>query len=69
MAYYKATIEILVNVADETHACDCISEALRPLLREFAGPDSSVIDWRYAGAEGYPDEHNGDGFEYATATA
>lgn len=36
MAYYKATIEILVDVGCEAEACDCISETMRPLLREFA---------------------------------
>lgn len=63
MAYYKATIEVLMWVDGEAEACDCISETMRPLLREFAGPDSAVIDWRYApGGDPAPDA--GVGFEY-----
>jgi len=62
MTYYKATIEILVDVEDEASACDCIAEAMRPLLREFT-PSSSVIDWRYLADA--PQPHDGEGFEYA----
>lgn len=67
MALYKATIEILVDVDGEGEACDCIAESLRPLLREY-DPQSSMIDWRYAG-HGGPDPHTGDGFEYAATAA
>lgn len=48
---YKATVEVFVAVNSEGEACDAIAEALRPLLREFAGPESCWIDWRYAGNE------------------
>jgi hypothetical protein len=68
MRYMKAAIEILLEVDDndEGQAADAISEAMRPLLREFA-PGSSIIDWRYAGGvEGYAEPHDGAGFEYAT---
>lgn len=44
---FKATIHLFVDVEDEPEACDCISEALRPLLRRFE-PESSVVDWSYA---------------------
>jgi hypothetical protein len=60
---YKATIQILVDVIDEAEACDCIAEAMRPLLREFS-PDSAVVDWRYI-ADGAPIPDDGRGFEYA----
>jgi len=43
---YKATIEILVDVANEIEACDCLSEALRPLLKIYE-PQSSIVDWAY----------------------
>lgn len=64
MAYHIATIEILVDTSDEADAADCIAEAMRPMLREFA-PGSSVIDWRYADAASDPQSHDGTGFEYA----
>lgn len=64
MAYHIATIEILVNTDDEADAADCIAEAMRPILREFA-PESSVIDWRYANTASEPQPHSGTGFEYA----
>lgn len=64
MAYYKATIEILVDVGCEAEACDCISETMRPLLREFES-NSSVIDWRYVDPARDPEPHDGSGFEYA----
>lgn len=71
MAYYKATIEILIDIPDDEpnpdgFAADAISETMRPLLREFANEQSCWIDWRYAGgAEGYAEPHDGEGFEYA----
>lgn len=64
MAYYMATIEVLVDVDDDGEACDCIAETLRPLLREFS-PGSPVIDWRYAASTFHPTLHDGSGFEYA----
>lgn len=71
MAYLKATIEILINVDCEAEACDALSETLRPHLREFAGADSCVVDWRYASggtaSDWQPD--SGEGFEYAEARA
>lgn len=60
---YEATIQILVDVNDETEACDCIAETMRPLLRKFS-PRSGVIDWRYT-ADGAPTPDDGRGFEYA----
>ncbi len=66
MAYYKATIDVLVDVADEAEACDCIAEALRPLLLRFM-PGSSVIDWRYSDAASMPEPDTGADFEYADA--
>lgn len=67
MPLYKATIEVLVDVANEDEACDAISEAIRPMLRTFE-PSSSWIDWRYAnGGLNVPYEHDGQGFEYADA--
>src|SRR4051812_16065583 len=64
MAYFKATIEILLDVDSETDACDAISETLREQLRTFT-PDSCIIDWRYSDHETYPVMHDGSGFEYA----
>lgn len=43
---YKATIEVLLDVANEAEAADCMAEALRPLLREF-NEGSCIVDWRY----------------------
>lgn len=60
---YKATVQILVDVKDDTEACDCIAEMMRPLLREFS-PGSDVIDWCYDSA-GAPIPDDGRGFEYA----
>jgi len=68
MPYFKAHIEVLVEVETQPEACDCIAEALRPILREFAGPESSFIDWRYFGT-GLPSEHDGTGFDYAESFA
>ena len=72
MAYYKATVEILIDVPDDTDAegycADAISETMRPLLREFAGEESCWIDWRYLYQDGeyqYASPHNGVGFEYS----
>lgn len=59
--YYKATIEILVEVEGYGEACDCLSEALRPILKNFE-PNSSVIDWRYVVG---PEVDSGEGFEYS----
>ncbi|MCO5066885.1 MAG: hypothetical protein M9924_21185 [Rhizobiaceae bacterium] len=64
MTYYMATIEILVDVDDDSEACDCIAETLRPQLREFS-PGSPVIDWRYSSSAFHPTRHDGSGFEYA----
>ncbi|MEZ5784350.1 MAG: hypothetical protein R3D70_22640 [Rhizobiaceae bacterium] len=64
MAYFKATIEILVDADGEAEACDCVSETLREVLREFS-PSSPLIDWHYAGPDGDPQPHDGTGFEYA----
>ena len=64
MPYYMARIEVLVMVSDESEACDAIAESLRPMLQEFQR-GSSLIDWRYADAGGYPALHDGSGFEYA----
>ena len=61
---YKATIEVLLDVEGFGEACDAISEALRPMLREFCDEgDTSWIDWRYA-PDGDPAPHDGEGFEY-----
>lgn len=67
MAYFKATIEVLVDVEHEADACDCMAEAMRPLLQEFT-PTSSVIDWRYAEGHSVPEPDSGHGFEYANDT-
>lgn len=64
LTYYKVTIEVLVEVDSETEACDAISETMRPLLREFAGSDSCIIDWRHLNCDS-PIPHDGSGFEYA----
>jgi hypothetical protein len=67
MPYYKAVIEVLVNVEDEAEACDAISEALRPILRTFE-PASCWIDWRYHNSNSVPHgpfQHPPRGFEYA----
>jgi len=71
MAYFKATIEILVDVDDTNEACDCIAETLRPHLKEFSetGYDTAVIDWRYAPNHSMPVEDSGEGFEYAKSAA
>lgn len=71
MAYLKATIEILVDVDCEAEACDALAETLRPNLREFAGTDSCIIDWRYASggtACGWQPA-SGEGFEYMEGRA
>lgn len=62
--YYKAQIEILIEVDDEASACDALCETLRPLLKTF-DPASSIIDWRYADDHNVPVPDSGDGFEYA----
>lgn len=64
MPFFKATIELLVDVTCESEACDCIAETLRNQLREFAA-GSPLVDWRYAGVAGEPNPHDGSGFEYA----
>ena len=55
-----------MQVDTDAEACDAIAEAIRPMLQEFK-PEfpSAWIDWRYA-RFGYPAEHSGEGFEYAT---
>jgi len=47
MAYFKATIEVLMDVGCKAEACDCIAETMREHLRQYT-PESSIIDWRYA---------------------
>lgn len=64
MPYFKATIEVLVDVEDENAACDCISETMRPLLHNFC-PGSAMIDWRYADSSILPTPDDGGSFEYA----
>ena len=64
MAYYIARIEVLVDVDNESEACDCMNEMLRPQLKTF-DPESPVIDWRYTDSFTYPRPHSGEGFEYA----
>lgn len=67
MPYYKATVEILLEVDSEGEACDAVAEAMRPLLREFTPadqPSSCWIDWRYAEGHPIPVPDSGDGFEY-----
>lgn len=64
MAIFKATIEIILDVPGEGDACDAIAEAMRPLLREFAGAESCLIDWRYSEAAPLPVPDSGEGFEY-----
>ncbi|MEM9524064.1 MAG: hypothetical protein AAF982_08740 [Pseudomonadota bacterium] len=66
MAYYKATVEILVDVKDEGEACDCIAETLRPHLKEFEST-SSMIDWRYSDQNSFPAPDDGANFEYANS--
>lgn len=63
--YLKATIEVLLDVTDETEGSDAMSETMRPLLREFAGPESCVIDWRYHSSNVLPNWDTGEGFDYA----
>lgn len=66
MRYSMVTIDVLLEVEGEGEAADAISETMRPLLREFAGAESCIIDWRYnPGASPVPEPHNGSGFEYA----
>lgn len=68
MPYYKATIEVLVEVNSEAEACDAIAEAIRPILKMFSPPEaapSAWVDWRYANGHAIPEPHNGEGFEYA----
>lgn len=71
MAYYIATIQVLVDVESSPEASDAIAETIRPLLRAFE-PASNWIDWRYAAyGEDHklgmliPEPHSGVGFEYA----
>ncbi len=63
--YYLATIDVLMAVDSDDEACDAISETMRPLLRQFAGSESCIIDWRYAEGCIFPEPHDGSGFEYA----
>jgi hypothetical protein len=58
---------VLVEVENDAEACDAISEALRPMLREFYEGDyeTAWIDWRYADNASHPVPHSGEGFEYA----
>jgi hypothetical protein len=46
MPVYVARIYIAVEADSHAEACDAVSEALRPLLREHE-PESSVLDWHY----------------------
>lgn len=63
--YFKATIDVLIEADNEAEASDAISEALRPMLKEFE-PSSSWIDWRYADSTlAHPLPDSGEGFEYA----
>ena len=63
--YYKAVVEVLVQAESEVEAEDGLSEAMRGILNEFTEEPSCLIDWRYAGPSGSPEEHSGVGFEYA----
>ena len=66
--YFKATVEILLEVDEWAEGCDAINEALRPLLKSFAevGEEdkTAFVDWRYA-PNGEPEPDTGAGFEYA----
>lgn len=69
MAYYRAVIEVLIDVQDEGEACDAIAEAVRPMLKQYADDPSATcwIDWHYAPTHPLPTQHDGTGFEYADA--
>lgn len=45
---YIATVELLLDVVDESQAADAVGEILRGTTRKFAGPTSCVLDWRHA---------------------
>ena len=68
MAFFKATIEVLVSADSEAEACDAIAGGLRPLLKAYADEPTwtNWIDWRYLEPyeENYPKPHNGSGFEH-----
>lgn len=66
MAYYKATIEVLLDVDDVNEACDAMAECIRPLLKEFGAENSHWIDWRYHPSHSVPVPDSGEGFEYET---
>lgn len=67
MAYFKATIELLIWTDSEAEACDVVSETLRPHLQAF-DLESALIDWKYA-EMGDPAPDSGDGFEYQALEA
>jgi hypothetical protein len=70
MAYYIATIDILVDVDGGAEAADCIAEAMRDLCRVYTA-GSDVIDWRYstrAAVNPTPMIHDGGGFEFVPPT-
>ena len=52
MAFYRATIDVLLQCDSEAEACDAVTEALWPLLKTCADEPSETawIDWKYAGA-------------------
>ena len=43
---YKATIDVFVDVEEESEAADAIAETLREILQRNE-PMSSLIDWHY----------------------
>ncbi len=49
MAYFKATIELLVDAKSEIDARADLAETFREVLCEI--PASPVIDWRYVRLE------------------
>ena len=71
MPYFKATIQVLVECADQSEACDAIGEAIRPMLQEFSKEPSAWVDWRYCHPHPIPEEislkHAAQDFEYAQA--
>ena len=66
MPYFKAKIEVLIEVENEAEACDAIAEAIRPMLKEFYDGEyeTAWVDWRYT-PNGHPEPDSGADFEYA----
>lgn len=47
MAYYKATIDMILEVDSSIEASDAVGEILRACLQRYAGSSSALVDWGF----------------------